>query len=70
MAEAIPIIRLPRILPKEMVEQHALFICRSAASMALDTPTRRACLEQLCRSENAAIASEALRLMAPLRILK
>lgn len=70
MSEVIPIVRLPRRLSREMAEEHCLFLCRSTANLTPASRTRREALEQLSRSPNAAVASEALRLLAPLRMLK
>lgn len=66
----VQIIRLPRRLPKEMAEQHSLFLCRKAATLGAESKTLRESLEQLCRSDNAAIHTEAMRLLQPLRMKK
>lgn len=62
--------RLPREVPRHIVETRALFLARETANIAPNSPTRRQCLEQLTRSKNSAISAEALRLLAPLRMMK
>lgn len=59
-----------RRVPRIVVETRALFLAREAVAQRPDSPSLRETLERLCASNNAAIASEALRLMAPLRMLK
>lgn len=59
-----------RRVPRVTVESRALFVAREAVAQGAHTRTLRETLERLCASSNAAIASEALRLMAPLRMMK
>lgn len=62
--------QLGRQVPRLIAETRALMLAREAAAHDAHSRTLRETLEQLSRSENSAIASEALRLMAPLRMLK
>lgn len=66
----IHILPLTRAIDPLVAQTHSLFLAQRAVELGQDNRTLRETLERLCASSNAAIASEALRLMAPLRMLK
>ncbi len=53
---------LKRAVSREIAESRALFLARSAATYRTDSPAFRATLEQLEKSENAAVRREAKRI--------
>lgn len=67
----IHILPLPaRAVDPVTAQIHALFLCHEAIALGDQSPALRQTIEQLCRSENAAIAHKAFALLAPLRMLK
>lgn len=70
MSTVVPIVRLKRILPKEMAQEHSLFLAKKAFAVAPDSPALRETLEQLTRSDNAAVANAAFEMLGPLRMIK
>jgi hypothetical protein len=59
----IPIVQ-ERALSRSITEVRSLFLCREAVNRGAQSATIRETLKQLTRSNNAAIASESLRLLA------
>lgn len=51
-----------RAIPRLVAETQALFLVKAAAGVCEASRAVELCLDQLCRSGNAAIANEALRL--------
>lgn len=53
-----------RAVSRSVIETKALFLAREAVSRGAQSATIRETLKQLTRSDNAAIASESMRLLA------